>query len=157
MKRATQAYTRLCTSKPGLFPGNFKIYVGALYGRFHDENGNSVFWVCDNYALIKGKIPVHIYDGAEWRLVYVDKANRIYQSIKRAILTIGRVPRVESAVISFADYRQMMKTEPRHKKGTGSRIYTNQINGALKWREVTELAHWEGRGNASMMAEGMRY
>ena len=32
-------------------------------------------------------------------------------------------------------------------KGSGSRIITYQINPPLKWNEVTELAHWEGKGN----------
>lgn len=41
---------------------------------------------------------------------------------------------------------------PLHKKGTGSRINTYQINNPLRWNEVTETAHWYGHGNASVVA-----
>ena len=33
---------------------------------------------------------------------------------------------------------------------------THQINQPLKWREVTEYAHWQGNGNASVVASNIR-
>ena len=55
-----------------------------------------------------------------------------------------------------------MKHERRKKNGGGgSRISTSEINGALAFRQVTELAYWENlynarSGNASVVAANIR-
>lgn len=59
------------------------------------------------------------------------------------------------------NYKSMMKHDTVHKKGSGSRICDNQINGPLKYKQVTELAYWENldnfhSGNASVVAAGIR-
>lgn len=59
------------------------------------------------------------------------------------------------------NYNRMMKHDSLHKKGNGSRICDNQINGPLKYKQVTELAYWENlddfhSGNASVVAAGIR-
>lgn len=59
--------------------------------------------------------------------------------------------------MTFSDYENMMRHERKHKKsGGGSRIYTNQINSPLRWKDVTEEAHWYGSGNASVVANNAR-
>ena len=57
--------------------------------------------------------------------------------------------------LSCDDCQNMMKSYALHKKGTGSRINTYQINSPLHWNEVTETAHWYGHGNASVVASNI--
>ena len=149
-------YVRLNRAGVSYFPENFVIYPGAIYGRTSDKNGKPVFWVCDNYALVNGKLPVHIYSGDNWKLLFVGAKHPCYQWVKSAIEQLGYVPKISREALSFDDVRNLMKANARHKKGSGSRIHTNQINGVLKWNEVTEDAHWHGHGNASVVAANIR-
>lgn len=156
IKHEPKFYVRLCYRNPVNFPGNFKVYSGSIYGRYSDLNGKPIFWVCDNYAFINGKLPIHIYDGIHWKLCLVDQTHSCYKWVKYAIEKIGKVPKVELENLRHKDYSNLMKANTRHKKGSGSRINTHQINQPLRWNEVTELAHWNGKGNASVVAAGIR-
>lgn len=78
-----------------------------------------------------------------------------YKWVKAAIKELGRVPKIKES-FTQKECKNMMKTYTLPKKGNGSRINTHQINSVLKWNEVTELAHWTGKGNASVMACNIR-
>lgn len=101
------------------------------------ENGNQI-------AYLKGKM--FYLAKRKWHQIRVDKSymeiiNKFYPE-KRKI---------------NENWTGLMKHERCHKKGSGgNRICTNQINGPLKWKEVTEIAHWEGVGNASVVAASIR-
>lgn len=138
-------YVRLAR-KTVNFPNKFKIYPGSIYGR-----QDNIFWVCDCFKTINGKLPVHIYE-AEWRIMFVDRTCPIYKWVQSAIFQLGYKPEIVTEKINYVE---LMKHDRRHKKGSGSRIYTNQINGPLKWNEVTEAAHWFGHGNASVVASNI--
>lgn len=149
-------YVRIDLGKAVTLPGNFKAYPGSVYGRFTKE-GKSVFWVCDNYALIEGKLPIHICINDEWKLVYCAKDESCYQWVKSIIMQLGYVPTVKNAnYMSFRTVENMMRHDRLHKKGSGQRICTNQLNPPLRWKEVTEVAHWFGKGNASVVASNIR-
>lgn len=154
IKHKPKFYVRLRTGRPCFFPEDFKIYAGSIYGRFTNDQGIKVFWVCDNYCLIDGKLPMHIFNEEEaaWRLIFVDSSHDCYKWVKMTIKEIGRVPKVDREPMNEYAVKNLMKHDRRHKSGSGSRIYTNQINNPLRWNEVTELAHWEGRGAASVVA-----
>lgn len=156
IKHESKLYIRLCRGKAYTFIGDFIIYPGSIYGRFPDKNGKSIFWVCDNYVLKSGKLPVHIYNGNYWKLCLVSEEHQCYKWVKAAINKLGKIPKVETEIITQKDCENMMKTYALHKKGTGSRLNTHQINSVLKWDEVTELAHWHGKGNASVVACNIR-
>ena len=156
IKHESKFYVRLNRAGVSYFPENFAIYPGAVYGRTSDKNGKPVFWVCDNYAFVNGKLPVHIYSGGNWKLLFVGAKHPCYQWVKSAIEQLGYVPKISRETLFFDDVRNLMKANARHKKGSGSRIHTNQINGVLKWNEVTEDAHWHGHGNASVVAANIR-
>lgn len=151
-------YIRLCNGKPTVFPENFKVYSGSIYGRFQDNTGNRIFWVCDSYCFINGKLPIHIYSNKskEWKLCMTSPEHPCYKWVKSAILSLGYVPKVQNNSMSFKDYENLMKTYSTHKKGSGCRINTHQINAPLKWNEITEIAHWYGKGNASVVANNIR-
>lgn len=156
IKHEPKFYVRLCTKNPVNYPGNFRVYSGSIYGRFSDSTGKPIFWVCDNYATVNGKLPVHIYDGTFWKLNFVDASHPCYQWVKIAIQKIGKIPKIDKENMCHEDYSELMKTYSRHKKGSGCRINTHQINQPLRWNEVTELAHWHGKGNASIVACNIR-
>ena len=156
IKHEPKFYVRLCQGRPYTFTGNFTIYPGSIYGRFADKNGKSVFWVCDSYALKDDKLPVHIFNGNYWKFCFVSSEHPCYKWVKSAIEQLGKIPKVETETITHKDCENMMKTYSMHKKGTGSRINTHQINPALKWNEITEIAHWYGKGNASVVACNIR-
>lgn len=101
------------------------------------ENGNQI-------AYLKGKM--FYLTKRKWHQIYVDKnyieiINRFYPEKRNKIRE---------------NWEELMRHERHHKKGSGNRICTNQINGPLKWKEVTEIAHWEGKGNASVVAASIR-
>lgn len=153
IKHEPKFYVRYCT-KPFNFPNNFRVYVGSIYGRY-TENGNTVFWVCDNYTTIDGKLPIHFCNGNRWKSVLVGENHSCYKWVKFAINKIGKVPKIDRENLKHENYAELMKTYSRHKKGSGGRINTHQINQPLHWNEVTELAHWNGKGNASMVANSI--
>ncbi len=156
IKHEPKFYVRLRTGKSCEFPEHFCVYPGSTYGRFVDSKGKTTFWVCDTYALKGGKLPIHIYQGLYWKLELVDKTHPCYKWVETTLNNLGRIPKVNRETLSFDELKNMMKHERRHKSGSGSRIYTNQINGPLQWNEVTELAHWNGKGNASVVAANIR-
>lgn len=156
IKHEPKFYVRLRTDKPCEFPNHFRIYPGSIYGRFVNADGKNVFWVCDKYSLTNGKLPIHIYNGIYWKFELVDKTHPCYKWVETTLKNLGKIPKVDRDNLSFDDVKNMMKHERRHKSGSGSRIYTNQINGPLRWKEVTEIAHWNGTGNASMVAANIR-
>ena len=141
IKHQPKFYVRLAQART-VYPDNFQVYQGSVYGRFCHKNGKRYFWVCDNYALIDGKLPVHVYNGKDWTLCRVDSSHPVYQWVKSMIENLGYIPKVQKVVVSTDACSQLMKTNSRHKKGTGGRINTHQINNPLQWREVTELGHW---------------
>lgn len=154
IKHAPKTYVRYAINK-AIFPDNFTIYPGSIYGRY-TVNNSPIFWVCDQYYLVKGKLPVHIYNGIYWEIHLISKNHPCYQWVLKVIRDLGKIPKIQHESLEFNDYKEMMKTYSRHKKGVGSRINTRQINQPLKWNEVTEYAHWYGKGNASIVANSIR-
>lgn len=155
-KHAPKFYVRLAT-KPVMFPENFVVHTGSFYGRFQNANGEKVFWVCDDFRKVNGAYSVHVLaenQKAKWE--YICASAKIQQLITVGLRKLDRTPVVDKADLTFDDVRGMMKHSALHKKGSGSRINTYQINPPLKWNEVTELAHWEGKGNASRFANDIR-
>jgi hypothetical protein len=155
INHAPKCYVRFASGKVN-FPDNFQVYKGSIYGRFSNAAGMPIFWVCDNYALVEGRLPVHIYNNGIWKLSFVEPSHPCYKWVKEAIEKMGKVPSIEKRFVSGRDIKALMHQEPRHKKGNGSRINTHQINQPLRWNEVTELAHWNGKGNASVVACNIR-
>lgn len=155
-KHNEKFYVRLCRGTVTNFPDSFRVLPGAIYGRYTNETGKRIFWVCDDFRLINSKLPIHIYCGY-WQDVLVNADHPIYKWVKSACETLGYIPKVDRESLSFSDCLDMMKTYSPHKKGTGSRIHTNQINNPLQWNEVTEEAHWYANGNASVVANNARY
>ena len=86
----------------------------------------------------------------------VNADHPIYKWVKSACEKLGYIPTVQRENLSFNDCKNMMKSYALHKKGTGSRINTYQINNPLRWNEITEDAHWYGHGNASVVASNIR-
>lgn len=76
--------------------------------------------------------------------------------LRFSLRKLGRTPVVDKVDLTFDQVQNMMKHSALHKKGSGSRINTYQINPPLQWNEVTELAHWEGKGNAGRIANDIR-
>lgn len=155
-KHEPKFYVRLCKRKSVIFPNNFTIFPGSVYGRFSDIKGRKFLWVCDSYTLENGKLPVHIFNGNQWKLCMVPAQHPCYKWVKSVIESLGYVPKINREIITIDDCENMMKTYSLHKKGTGSRINTHQINNPLQWKEVTEDAHWYGKGNASVVASNIR-
>lgn len=152
---APKFYVRLCKGTVTNLPCDFKVLPGAIYGRYTNENEKRVFWVCDDFALFNGKLPVHIFCGY-WQDVLVNADHPIYKWVKSACEKLGYIPTVQRENLSFDSCKSMMKTYALHKKGTGSRINTHQINNPLEWNEVTEEAHWYGKGNAGWTVSNIR-
>ena len=155
-EHAPKFYVRLCQGSITNLPDDFKVFPGAIYGRYTNKNGKRIFWVCDDFKLINGKLPVHIFCGY-WQDTLVNADHQCYKWVKYVCEKLGHIPKVQRENLSFDSCKNMMKTYARHKKGTGSRINTHQINNPLEWNEITEDAHWYGKGNASVVANGMRY
>lgn len=155
IKHEQKFYVRLCQGKTVNFPDNFIVYPGSIYGRY-SENNKRIFWVCDSYILENGKLPVHIFNGSYWKLCMVSSNHPCYKYVKFAVESLGKIPKIRKENLSFDDCKDMMKTYSLHKKGNGSRINTHQINQPLRWNEVTEIAHWHGKGNASVVASNIR-
>lgn len=156
IKHEPKFYVRLCKGKSVNFPDNFTIYPGSIYGRFTDKQGKRIFWVCNDYRLTNGKLPVNIFDGIRWTLCLVNADHLCYKWVKSVCEKLGYIPKIQRENLSFDDCQNMMKSYALHKKGTGSRINTHQINNPLRWNEVTETAHWYGHGNASVVASNIR-
>lgn len=150
-------YVRFAQKKPVIFPGSFTVFPGSIYGRFQDKNGVTVFWVCENCKNFKSNkgFEVLFSDGKTgWNVTHVKKGTQIHTWILAAIEKLGFAPAVNKESV---DYNALMKAYYLRKKGTGSRINTHQINNPLQWREVTEDAHWAFSGNASVVANAIRY
>lgn len=153
----SKMYVRYAQGKSVSFPGNFEVYPGSVYGRFQDSKGTTVFWICENFQKAAQGYQILFSDGKSgWYQTHAKKGTQIYQWISFAIKKLGFVPTVEKSH-ERVNYAQLMRTYSQHKKGTGSRINTRQINNPLQWREVTENAHWTAQGNASVVANNMRY
>ena len=144
-------YCRINHGENITFPDNFKIFPGYCYGRFSD-NGNTVFFVCTKYILKSRKLPVYVYIDNGWTMRYFSQESYIYKQVKSVIERYGKIPKIQKEFITFKDCESMMQTYTRKKKSSGGRINTHQINTPLKWNEVTEIAHWHGKGNASVVA-----
>ena len=71
---------------------------------------------------------------------------------KRAILRIGML--LTGSEVSSEIRSQLLNICLLYT--SGSRINTHQINNPLRWNEVTETAHWYGKGNASVVASNIR-
>lgn len=111
----------------------------------------------DDFKRVNDAYSVHILTEnkkAKWE--YESASAKIQQFITIALRKLGRTPIVDKADLTFDNVRNMMKHSALHKKGSGARINTHQINPPLQWNEVTELAHWEGKGNASVIASNIR-
>lgn len=155
-EHAPKFYIRIVpgNAEPVNFPGNFKVFPGSIYGRY-SENGKHIFWVCDNYCFTREAMQIHIYNGEYWKNVIVNAKHPCYKYVMISLRKLGRIPKIHKEIITLDDCRNLMKADARHKKGTGSRINTNQINNPLRWNEVTEIAHWYGKGNASVVASNI--
>ena len=156
VKHAPKFYVRLAT-KPVMFPENFLVHTGSFYGRFQNTEGKQVFWVCDDFKKVNGAYSVHVLtedEKAKWD--YRTASAKIQQLITVSLRKLGRTPIVDKADLTFDNVRNMMKHSALHKKGSGARINTYQINPPSQWNEVTELAHWEGKGNAGRIANDIR-
>ena len=150
-------YVRYAQRKPVNFPLDFQVYPGSIYGRYQDKNGIQVFWICENFRKTSQGYQILFSNGKDgWNSMAVSKDSTIYKYITIAIRKLGFVPTV-NRTHERVDYAQLMKTYSCHKKGTGSRINTRQINNPLQWNEVTEDAHWFGKGNASVVGNNCRY
>ena len=136
-----------------IFPNNFKVFPGSIYGRY-SENGKRIFWACDNYNFTHEAMQIHIFDGTYWKCEIVKANHPCYKWVVISLKKLGYIPKVQREIITFDNCQQLMKANARHKKGSGSRINTNQINNPLRWREVTELGHWIGRP-ASVVANSI--
>lgn len=147
-------YVKFVCGKSALLKG-MRVYSGSVYGRY-ESNEKPCFWICDNYALVDGKMPIHFNNGNGWELIFVSMSHPCYKWVKKAILALGYVPKIQKEILSEKEIENLMKHDRYLKKGSGSRIYTNQINNPLRWNEVTELAHWHGKGNASVVAANIR-
>ena len=156
IKHEPKFYIRLCKGTVTQFPDNFAIYPGSIYGRFTDKQGKRILWVCNDYRLTNGKLPVNIFNGTRWTLCLVNADHPCYKWVKSVCEKLGYIPKIQRENLSFDDCQNMMKSYALHKKGTGSRINTYQINSPLHWNEVTETAHWYGHGNASVVASNIR-
>ena len=129
---------------------------GAIYGRY-SENGKQIFWFCDYFKVDKnGNLPVYINISGEWSADLVNANHPIYKWVKYAVNWLGFIPVIERKSVYNAKPSDLMRTYSLHKKGNGSRINTHQINQQLRWREVTEVAHWYGKGNASVVANSIK-
>lgn len=157
IKHESKFYVRFSGKESVNFPANFTVYPGSVYGRFSNSEGKKIFWVCDCYQTVNGKLPVHIFNGSYWKLSLINANHPCYKWVKIACEKLGYIPKPNTENLSFEECKEMMKSYALHKNGTGSRINTHQINNPLQWNEVTEYAHWYGKGNASVVANGMRY
>ena len=159
MKKAkVNFYVRYAQNTPVVFPGNFVGKVGCIYGRLNGKSA-PIFWVCDNFFLTNGKLSVHIYTGEVWQTVKVGREHPCYRLVAEAVHKLGFIPQVQakSAVkVRPGETEMLMRHSARHKKGSGSRINSHQINPVLRWNEVTEEAHWFAKGNASVVASNIR-
>lgn len=154
---APKFYVRYAQRKPVNFPLNFQVYPGSIYGRYQDKNGNQVFWICENFRKTSQGYQILFSNGKDgWFSTTTDSNSTIYKYITIAIRKLGFIPTVNKTH-ERVDYAQLMRTYSCHKKGTGSRINTRQINNPLQWNEVTEDAHWFGKGNASVIGNNCRY
>lgn len=151
---APKFYVRLA-SHPVNFIDDFTVYQGSIYGRFQDKTGKQIFWVCDCYTFTEDRMQIHIYTGSYWKNIFIDSNHPCYKYVKFALKKLGKVPKVQRETITFTDCQNLMKANAHHKKGSGSRICTNQINNPLRWNEITELAHWYGKGNASVVGNSI--
>lgn len=155
IKHEPKFYVKLAKN-PVNFVGNFRVYPGSIYGRCTDVAGAPIFWVCEQFNFSDSTLPVHVFDGTSWKLSRVPASHPCYKWVKSAIHILGFIPNVDVECITFEDTRGMMKHYSLHKKGSGARICTNQINPVLRWNEVTETAHWYGKGNASVVASNIK-
>lgn len=136
-----------------IFPDNFKVYPGSIYGRY-SENGKRIFWVCDNYHFTREAMQIHIFNGKYWKNEIINANHPCYKWVVASLRKLSYIPKVQRETITLEDCHNLMKANTCHKKGSGSRINTNQINNPLRWREVTELGHWAGRP-ASVVANSI--
>lgn len=154
-KHNPKFYVRYAQCKANVL--DFVAPKGAIYGRFSDSKGNPVYWVCDYFKTDKyGNLSVYVNIDGEWSIRVARENSKIYNWVKYAVNKLGFIPVVDDKKVWNEKPSELMKTYSRHKKGTGSRINTNQINESLRWNEVTEIAHWYGKGNASVIANGIR-
>ena len=154
-KHAPKFYVRYAQHKTNVL--DLTAPKGAIYGRFSDDKGNPVYWICDYFKTDKnGNLSVYVNTNGEWSIHVAAENSKIYNWVKTAVNKLGFIPVVDNAKIYNEKPSELMKTYSRHKKGTGSRINTNQINNPLRWNEVTVEAHWLGKGNASVVANGIR-
>lgn len=151
-RKKEKFYVRYATKQTTL-PQEFPVPKGAIYGRKGKQ-----FWVCDCFKVDKdGSLPVYFYNGNDWIATAASTQSKVYSMIVYAIRKLGFIPTVEYKLkpIYNVKCQDLMRTYSVHKKGTGSRINTNQINADLKWREVTELGHWANIP-ASVIANSIR-
>lgn len=153
-KHAPKFYVRYAQCKANVL--DFVAPKGAIYGRFSDVKGNPVYWVCDYFKTDKnGNLSVYVNVDGEWSIRVARENSEIYKWVKYAVNKLGFIPVVDDKKVWNEKPSELMKTYSRHKKGTGSRINTNQINESLRWNEVTEIAHWYGKGNASVVGNSI--
>lgn len=154
-KHAQKFYVRYAQYKTNVL--DLTAPKGAIYGRFSDAKGNPIYWICDFFKTdANGSLSVYVNMDEEWSIRVAKRNSKIYNWVKTAVNKLGFIPVVDNAKVYNEKPSELMKTYSRHKKGTGSRINTNQINNPLRWNEVTVEAHWLGKGNASVVANGIR-
>lgn len=121
IEHAPKFYVRLRKGTPCKLPEDFTVFPGSVYGRYarSGDKSNYVFWVCDCYQLINGKLPVHIYNNGNWKLELCTPTHPCYKYVQSVLLSLGKVPKVESDYMSFSTVQNLMKHDRKRKCGSG--------------------------------------
>ena len=148
----------------------------AVYTRF-----GGALYICNKFPNYKGDaqnvtLRIWAYDGnsisPQWeRMIISAKSENVAESKLARKLWIAHLendhvqakPILEKKSINFSQAEHMMQSCIRKKKsgGSGSRLIPgaerNDLGNVLDWREHSVYAHWEFKGNASMVAIATRY
>lgn len=139
---------------------------------------NGVIYVCDHFPNFKGDarkalLKIWVYDkddiSPEWVLDIIGANSRDkFESTLARKIWIAHLENNHSRTHRVRqnrepDFSRMMKDVTTRKKGSGSGsrlipgVEERDFGPELDWREHSIYAHWEFRGNASMVAISARY
>lgn len=132
---------------------------------------NTIYYIEDNVYYFCAAFPRNyqgIYHNARLKFVWYDATS---DTIGDTVLSRCKVSRecykaflkhnkkvVPRKIHHEPNYERMMSHARKKKNGSGGVRLINdaQINPPMKWREVTEEAHWAFSGNASIVASNCR-
>ena len=127
---------------------------------------NNIAYICAHFPDYNGhanKVTLRVicYDFDLKSIDITFLHNEISMKLFEAWCAISR-PRTKKIIHenNFLDYQRMMHHARRKKSGTGGvRLMRNcdYTIDNLKYKEVTEDAHWAFSGNASVVANSIRY